>query len=188
MRQEDMEKSKANMKIDVLISTAGEGLRLHKINSEINKSLLPYLNKPIIYHIIEKIPANFKIGILLGYKSQQVKDFLTLAFPDREIKYIYVDDWTSSKSGTKHSLSFAREELQKSFWYFPCDGIYENVNFLLKEFTEDVFIVSKIEQNKAYHYLTFIIKNQRILKQFFKSTEIRGNYAFTGVMKIIKFN
>ena len=185
MRQEDMEKSKANMKIDVLISTAGEGLRLHKINSEINKSLLPYLNKPIIYHIIEKIPANFKIGILLGYKSQQVKDFLTLAFPEREITYIYVDDWTSSKSGTKYSLSFAREELQKSFWYFPCDGIYENVNFLLKEFLEDVFVVSKIEQNKAYHYLTFVIENQRILKQFFKSTKIRGNYAFTGVMKII---
>ena len=179
-----MEKSKANMEIDVIISTAGEGSRLHKINSDINKSLLPYLNKPIIYHIIEKIPSNFKIGILLGYKSQQVKDFLSLAFPDREIIYIYVDDWTSSKSGTKHSLLFAHELLQKSFWYFPCDGIYENTDFLLDDFLEDVFLVSKIDKDMASHYLTFILENKRIQKQFFKSTEFTGDYAFTGVMKI----
>ena len=99
MHLEDMEKSKPNMQIDVLISTAGEGTRLRKVNSEINKSLLPYMNKPIIYHIIEKIPSELKIGVLLGYKSQQVKDFLTLAYPEREFIYIYVDDWTSCKSG-----------------------------------------------------------------------------------------
>jgi len=180
----DMEKSKANMEIDVLISTAGEGSRLHKVNSEINKSLLPYLNKPIIYHIIEKIPFHLKIGILLGYKSQQVKDFLSLAFPERAITYIYVDDWTSCKSGTKYSLLFARDLLSESFWYFPCDGIYESTDFIFEEFSEDVFLVSKVAQNDAYHYLTFTIEDQRILKQFFKSTKIAGDYAFTGVMKI----
>jgi NDP-sugar pyrophosphorylase family protein len=173
------------MEIDVLISTAGEGLRLHKVNSEINKSLLPYLNKPIIHHIIEKIPSNFRIGILLGYKSQQVRDFLTIAYPEREFTYIYVDDWTSSKSGTKYSLTFAHKLLQKSFWYFPCDGIYQDTNFLFKEFSEDVFLVSKIDKSKAYHYLTFILEKNRILKQFFKSTEVTGDHAFTGVMKII---
>jgi dTDP-glucose pyrophosphorylase len=66
------------MEIDVLISTAGEGSRLHKISTEINKSLLPYSNKPIIYHIIEKIPRDLSIGILLGYKSQQVKEGYTI--------------------------------------------------------------------------------------------------------------
>jgi choline kinase len=179
-----MEKSKANMEIDVLISTAGQGSRLHKINSDINKSLLPYLHKPIIHHIIEKIPSNFKIGILVGYKSKQVKDYLSLAFPGRKITYIYVDDWTSSKSGTKHSLLFAQESLQDSFWYFPCDGIYENTDFLFQEFSEDVFLVSKIDKIKALHYLTFRLKDKRIQKQFFKSTENTGDYAFTGVMRI----
>ena len=176
MRPEDMEKSTANMEIDVLISTAGEGSRLHKINSEINKSLLPYLDKPIIYHIIEKIPYNLNIGILVGYKSQQVKDFLTLAFPQRQIIYIDVDDWNSSKSGTKYSLMFARKILNKSFWYFPCDGVYENMDFLLKDFEEDVFVVSKIDQEVAFHYLTFIIRSKRIVEQFFKSTGASGGY------------
>ena len=188
MHQEGMEKSKVNMEIDVLISTAGQGLRLHKISAEINKSLLPYSNKPIIYHIIKKIPIDLKIGILLGYKSQQVRDFLTLAFPEREIIYIYVDDWTSSKSGTKYSLLFAQHLLCKTFWYFPCDGIYENINFLYQEHLEDVFIVSKVSPNQAHHYLTFNLENGRILKQFFKSTTISGNFAFTGVMKIINKN
>ena len=90
-RLEGMGKSIVNMEIDVLISTAGEGSRLHKISPDINKSLLPYLNKPIIYHIIEKIPRDLRIGILLGYKSQQVEDFLNLAYPERKIIYIDVD-------------------------------------------------------------------------------------------------
>jgi choline kinase len=185
MHLEDMEKSQPNMEIDVIISTAGEGLRLRKVNSEINKSLLPYLNKPIIYHIIEKIPSTFKIGILLGYKSQQVRDFLTLAYPKREFTYIYVDDWTSSKSGTKYSLTFAYKLLRKSFWYFPCDGIYQDTDFLLDEFPEDVFLVCKIDKNKAYHYLTFMLEKNRIVNQFFKSTEVTGDYAFTGVMRVV---
>lgn len=185
MHLEDMGKYNPNMQIDVLISTAGEGTRLRKVNSEINKSLLPYMNKPIIYHIIEKIPSELKIGVLLGYKSEQVKDFLTLAYPDREFIYIYVDDWTSSNSGTKYSLLFARKLLRNSFWYFPCDGIYENTSFLLEEFSEDVFLVCKIDNSKAHHYLTFILDGKRILKQFFKSTKVAGDYAFTGVMKII---
>jgi NDP-sugar pyrophosphorylase family protein len=179
------EKSKVNMAIDVIISTVGEGSRLHKVNAEINKSLLPYANKPIIHHIVEKIPVNLKIGILLGYRSQQVIDFLTFAFPEREFIFIYVDDWTSSKSGTKYSLLFAHELLCKSFWYFPCDGIYENVDFLSQEFLEDVFIVSEVSPNQAHHYLTFDLKNRRIVNQFFKSTTVTGNFAFTGVMKII---
>jgi len=174
-----------NMEIDVVISTAGKGSRLHKINSEINKSLLPYLNKPIIHHIVEKIPTELKIGILLGYKSQQVKDYITLAFPSREFMFIYVDDWTSEKSGTSYSLLKARKFLQQTFWYFPCDGIYENTDFLNKEFSEDVFLVEKIDQNQAKHYLTFNIDKQRILNQYFKSTNVSGDYAFTGVMKII---
>lgn len=184
MHQEAMEKSKVNMEIDVVISTAGQGLRLHNINSDINKSLLPYLGQPIIYNIIKKIPCSYKIGILLGYKSEQVKDFLTLAFPDREFIYIYVDDWTSSFSGTKYSLLFAHELLKTSFWYFPCDGVYDEIDFLFEEFAEDVFLVSKIDKTKAHHYLSFNIKGERIEKQFFKSTGVNGNYAFTGVMRI----
>ena len=99
--------------------------------------------------------------------------------------YIYVDDWTSSKSGTKYSLTFAYKLLRKSFWYFPCDGIYQDTNFLLKEFSEDVFLVSKIDKSKAYHYLTFSLEKNRIVNQYFKSKEVIGDYAFTGVMKII---
>jgi choline kinase/thiamine kinase-like enzyme len=188
MHQEGMEKSKVNMEIDVLISTAGQGSRLHKINAEINKSLLPYANKPIIHHIIEKIPIDLKIGILLGYKSEQVKDFLTLAFPDRDIVYIHVDDWTSSKSGTKYSLLFAQQLLCKAFWYFPCDGIYENYDFLFQEYLEDVFIASKVSPDHAHHYLTFNLENRRIVEQFFKSTTVSGAFAFTGVMRITDKN
>ena len=184
MQLEDTEKSIANMEVDVLISTAGQGSRLHKISSKINKSLLPFSNKPIIHHIIEKVPLDLRIGILLGYNSEQVKDYLSIAFPERNIIYIYVDDWLSSQSGTKYSLMCARDSLHDTFWYFPCDGIYKDVDFMFKEFEEDVFVVNKVNRDKALHYLTFTIRNDRIIKQFFKSTTDAGNYAFTGAMKI----
>lgn len=184
MQLEDTEKSIANMKVDVLISTAGQGSRLHKISNKINKSLLPFSNKPIIHHIIEKIPTELKIGILLGYNSEQVKDYLSIAFPERKIIYIYVDDWWSSQSGTKYSLMCARNLLHETFWYFPCDGIYKDVDFVFKEFEEDVFVVNEVNEDESLHYLTFTIRNDRIVKQFFKLATDAGNYAFTGAMKI----
>lgn len=179
-----MAKSMTSMKNNLIISTAGTGSRLHQISNKLNKALLPYRNRPIICHTIDQIPLDFKVGVLVGYRSEQVKDFLNLAYPERTISYIQVDDWTSEKSGTGYSLMCAEQFVNDSFWYFPCDGVYKNLDFLTKKYEEDVFVVSKVNPSQAYQYLTFSLSNGRIIDKFFKSAKPHGDFAFTGAMKI----
>ena len=108
-------------KANVIIATAGLGSRMNSISPDLHKSLLPYKEKPLLYHIINSVPDNLIIGLILGYKSSQITDFLSITFPNKEFILINVDDWTSNKSGTGYSLKSAYDFVDTSFWYFPCD-------------------------------------------------------------------
>ena len=57
------------------ILTAGVGSRNNDI-SGLHKALLPLENKPIISHIIEKLDPKIEIVIALGYKGEQIKNYL----------------------------------------------------------------------------------------------------------------
>ena len=83
----------------VLIPTAGIGSRLLKETQNINKSLVLIDHKPIISHIIEKFPLNVEIVIALGYKGNYLKQYLSLAHSDTNIKYVMIRDYYSNKSG-----------------------------------------------------------------------------------------
>ena len=184
-----MGKFKVNMKANVLISTAGPGTRMATAYPEIHKSLLPYNGRPILYEIISKVPKKFLICIILGYKSEQIKNFLAIMFPDRKFEFVYVDDWTSKNSGTAYSLKFAIDSVQDTFWYLPCDGVYTQMDFFTIKSPEDLFVVSKIRNNEAKEYLTMELKEKRVLsKKFKKKIKKQSTYAFTGVMKIMDKN
>lgn len=184
-----MGKFKVNMKANILISTAGPGTRMAAEYPEIHKSLLPFKGKPILFEIINKIPKNFLICIILGHKSEQIKNFLAIMFPKRRFEFVYVDDWTSKNSGTAHSLKFATDVIQESFWYLPCDGVYTEMNFFSIKPSEDLFIVSKIKSNEANEYLTVELKKNRIVsKKFKKEADKQNTYAFTGAMRILDKN
>ncbi len=180
-----MEKSQMNTKVDVLISTAGVGSRMSKISSSLHKGLLPYQNEPILYNLIASIPDHLRIGLILGYKSDQIRDFIEVVFHERDFTFIYVDDWTSKYSGTSHSLKSARDFVDSEFWYFTCDGVYSNMDFLEHSYSEDVFVVSAIDSSKTDHYLTFDVYESRIQNTFFKERGLKNVFAFTGAMKIV---
>ena len=181
-----MAKLNPNTKIDVVIAAAGSGERMRSVNSEIHKALLPYKAKPIVWHIVNNIPENLKIGFLLGYNATQIKDFLEISFPSRGFTFIYVDDWTSEKSGTGYSLLSARGLTEESFWYLPCDGIVNSViNDSQFESELDQIYVQKINGSEASNYAWFpIIKTDKIVKKFKEITLDEEVLAFTGVMRI----
>ena len=178
-----MAKLSPNTKIDVIIAAAGSGERMRAINSEIHKALLPYKARPILWHIVNNIPETQKIGFLLGYNATQIEDFLEISFPSRGFAFIYVDDWTSEKSGTGYSLLSARGLTEESFWYLPCDGIVENViNDSQFEGELDQIYVQKINGSEASNYAWFPInKTNKIVKKFKETTVDERVLAFTGV-------
>ena len=69
----------------VCILTSGKGSRLGIYTKEKNKSLLSLDKKSILSRILDKFPKKSKIIISLGYKGDQVKDFIKIHHPNLKV-------------------------------------------------------------------------------------------------------
>jgi len=162
----------------VVIPTAGLGSRLGYLTHSFNKSLLPFQNKPILSHIIENFPKNSSFLIILGFQAEQVKDFCKLAYPELHFTFIIVDDYESNKAGPGYSLLYARQYINRSFWYVPCDTIFKH-KFKSYEPNEDTFFVA-VNDNHI-DYTTFEIIDSRITSIKFKENSPENYLVFTGL-------
>ena len=68
----------------VCIPPAGIGSRLGNLSKSLNKSLVEIGSKPAICHIIESYNPNTEFVIPLGYGSNELKQFLKLAYPKKK--------------------------------------------------------------------------------------------------------
>lgn len=179
-----MAKLKPNIKVDIVIATAGIGSRMQTVSKDLHKGLLPYKDAPIIWHLVKKIPRSLKIGVLLGHLGDQISDFLKVCFPEREFVFIEVDDWTSSKSGTAYSLFCAETYLEDSFWYLPCDGYFDE-DIFEEKYQTSVFFSKYLSDDDSKHYQSFdLTEDGRIHKSFHKTEGLKHYSAFSGIMYI----
>jgi len=178
-----MEKLTKNMSdFSVIIPTAGLGSRLGKLTEFLNKSLLPYKNKPVLSHIIEQFDINTKFIIPVGYNSQQVIDYCTLTYPERSFEFVTIDHYTESFTGPGYTIKQCLDKISSSFFYIPCDSFFDER--VIHNFTEDTYFVKQVDQVLNYHYTTFKLDNDRIVDYKFKENTNSDWYAFTGVMFI----
>jgi dTDP-glucose pyrophosphorylase len=107
----------------VFIPCAGVGARLGEFTENVNKALVSVANKPAISHIIEKFDKGTEIVIALGYKGDYVKQFLELAYPDRNIQFVEIDKYEGKGSGLGYTLNKCRKLLQSEFIFISNDTI-----------------------------------------------------------------
>lgn len=183
MQDEHTEELQANMSNVVIIPTVGTGSRMGELTSNVNKALLPYKNKPILSHIIEQFPIDTKFLIPIGHLKEQVIDFCTLAYADRNIEYIEVDDYTSINSGTGYTLKQCKSYVNTPFWYIPCDTYFEEQLTIVPY---DCYWVKNVDSDKSSLYTMFRISDYTIQDIQFKEhiTDCSNYVAFTGVMYI----
>jgi NDP-sugar pyrophosphorylase family protein len=167
----------------VIISTAGLGSRMRELTENLNKSLLPYKNKPVISHIIESFSKNSKFIILTGHLSDQVRSFCSHVYQDRNIEFVDVDDYTSEKSGPGYSFLQCIDKIDKPFWYVPCDTYFED-EFIDKKYDENTYFTKKVDIKLSNQYTMFDIDDNRIKKIKFKQQTSESYVAFTGLMFI----
>jgi NDP-sugar pyrophosphorylase family protein len=108
------------------ILSAGTGSRLGELTKEVNKALLPVMDKPVISHIIDLVPEEYEIVIATGYKADSLKDYIISSYPNREIKFVYVSNFDGEGSGPATSLLACEELLIRPFYLTTVDTI---VNF-----------------------------------------------------------
>jgi len=114
----------------VLITTSGIGSRLGKLTDFTNKSLVRIGDKPAISHIIEYYPKNTSFVITLGHFGSYVKEFLNLAYPNRNFTFINVINFKGPNSSLGHSILQAKDQLQCPFIFHASDTILTKEDIL----------------------------------------------------------
>jgi choline kinase len=160
----------------VLITTSGVGSRLGDLTKYTNKCLVRIGKKPAISYIVEKYPKDVDIVITIGYFGKQVKDFLTLAYPDRIFTFIDVDKFEGNGSSLGYSMLQAKNELQCPFIFHAADTI---ITEEIKPPTENWLACQYKENNAQYRTISFI-PNRMINEK----GDLESKFAYIGLAGI----
>ena len=177
-----MAESPANTNTIVVIPTAGLGSRMGHLTENLNKSLLPYKNKPVISHIIDQFPKDTRFIIPVGHFSDQVIDFLTLSYSDRQFEFVTIDDYSSNNSGPGYTFTKCINKIDAPFWYIPCDTYFDEIIDNVPDI--DTVFVKKVPIEQSSMYTMFKIDDNKIVDMTFKQMQDQQWSALTGVMYI----
>lgn len=109
----------------VCILTAGTGSRLGERTTFLNKSLVSVAGCPTLTRSLQMFPSDTEFVIALGYRGELVKEYLTLAHPERKFQFVDVFPFDGPESGLGLSLLNCRPLLQEPFIFLSCDTLVE---------------------------------------------------------------
>lgn len=170
------------MKFKVVITTSGVGSRLGKITDYTNKCLVRVGKKPAISHIIESYPKETDFVITIGYFGNQVKDFLEIAYSDKNFEFVKIEKFKGEGSSLLKSLYTAKSKLQCPFIFHACDTIlYEKLPPPKFNWISGF----KMEDSTSYASLTVI--NSKVT-DVHKKGHLNFDYIHVGVIGINNFD
>ena len=163
----------------VLITTSGIGHRLGEHTKYTNKSLLSVGDKYAICHIIDNYEKNTHFIITLGYYGNLVKDFLSMAYSEHNITYVYVDNYEGEGSSLGYSLLKAENLVQCPFIFHCCDAVIAIPLQITKN--KNTLYVSSHNSNNQYSSIT--IENDKV-KELNGKNCANYDYVYTGIAYI----
>ena len=170
-------------KLTVLITTSGLGSRLGEKSKFINKALLRVGDLPIISHIIQSYKQDTEFIITTGYKGDLIRQYLSIAHGDLNIKTVEVDKFDGEGSSLLYSMVKAKKLLQKPFVYHVSDAIIGlNSNF---DFNHN-FIVGSRKGDPTY-YSSFIVSGSEV-KSIHNKGELGTDFNYVGVAYVFDYN
>jgi choline kinase/mannose-6-phosphate isomerase-like protein (cupin superfamily)/thiamine kinase-like enzyme len=160
------------------IAAAGTGSRLLSVGESCHKTLIPFQNKAILTHIIERFKPDIDIVIAVGHLKEQIVEYVALFHADRNIQFVEVEPYSGEGSGPAYSLECCRAFLQKPFYFcvsdFYCDDFLQNETFS----TENWLGVSPTTMSESYSTVKIVDGK---VEQLIQKTEGGFPDAFTGI-------
>ena len=111
--------------LTVLILAAGYGRRMGPFSRMVNKGLVPYNDKPLISHIIEKFPTSTKFVIACGHMGQQVKDYVSAVHNTKNVVFVDIPNYSEGITGPATTIQYCKEHLTGGFLWLACDTLFE---------------------------------------------------------------
>ena len=152
----------------VCILTAGIGSRMGYYSDIINKALLPVNNRAVISHIIELFNSRSEFIIGLGFKGDQVKNYLKIAHPKINFKFVKIDNFQGKKSGPGFSLIKCKKYLNKKFFFISCDTLLNKQQIENIDFNFNFVGVSNVQDSQKRNNCNFEIKKNKVYAIFDK--------------------
>ncbi|MDP3026557.1 MAG: phosphocholine cytidylyltransferase family protein [Nanoarchaeota archaeon] len=131
-----------------LLLVAGRGTRLGKYTEDNPKTLLKVGDKPILFHIVDRITANGikEIVVIVGFQKEKIMDALKKEYPN--INLTFVENKLYEKTNTLYSMFLAKDYLKDDdFVYFHGDVIF-NKNILKNLLDEKYKNAAVVETHK----------------------------------------
>lgn len=168
----------------VLITTSGLGTRLGNITKYTNKSLVRVGDKPAISHIIDCYHKETEFIVTLGHYGSHVKQYLKLAHPDHNFKFVEIDNYIGEESSLLYSMSLCEQHLQCPFIFHACDTILPKNYINSIKFNSNWCVGGFSNNNQAYRTINCI--NDKIIS-INERGEYNFDYVYVGVSGIFDF-
>ena len=168
----------------VLLTTSGLGSRLGNLTKFTNKSLVRVGDKPVISHIVETYPEDVEFVVTLGHYGSHVKQYLSIAHPDRKFQFVEIDSYMGEGSSLLYSMSLAEKYLQCPFIFHACDIILPNNYINNINFSSNWVIGGP--GNDSQSYRTINCANEKIISINEKG-EKNFDFVYVGVSGIIDY-
>jgi len=160
------------MTFKTFIPTCGLGSRLGAETLNRNKSLVTIGSENAISKLIKTIPADSELVIALGYRGNEVRDFVQHAFQDRNITYRSVDLYEGQGSGLGYTLLCCKDLLLEPFIFISCDTLVET---LVQP--PDSNWIGLADKKPSPSYRTVRIDNGLVKDIFEKNTNVQSHGA-----------
>ena len=167
----------------VFIPCAGVGSRLGNLVTNINKGLVSVDNKPVLSHIIDKFDDDIEIVVALGYKGDYVRQFLEIAYPNRNFTFENINNYDKKGSGLGHTLLCCKKHLQNEFIFIVNDLIITDEIPSLQKMAGLSNWIGYSDVVGSNHYRTISHSEGRLLDLYEKNEE-PNNPTYIGICGI----
>lgn len=172
--------------MQIVILNGGKGKRVKKVSKDNPKCLINFCDKPFLFHQIKLLKKKKikKFVFCLGYRSQQIKNYLKLNFSNLK-KNISTE---KKKLGTGGAIINAKKYLDNIFFIIYGDS-YLDINYVslykkLKKSNNANGLITVINSKLVKdHTPNILIKNKKIID---KSNNVKFNYIDFGLIVLKK--
>jgi NDP-sugar pyrophosphorylase family protein len=114
-----------NNKLTVLILAAGYGRRMGPFSRMVPKALIPYDNKPLISHIMEKFDVGTRFVVACGHMGQYIKDYVSVVHSDKDVVFVDIPNYAEGDTGPATSIQACAKYLHGGFMWLACDTLFD---------------------------------------------------------------
>lgn len=166
--------------LTVLILAAGYGRRMGPFSRMVNKGLVPYNNKPLISHIIERFDTDTKFVIACGHMGQQLKDYVGTVHSDKNLIFVDIDNYAEGETGPATTIQMCAEHIRGGFLWLACDTVFD---FDYRNKLDHNWIgVRPVDSSIAQDYCWIDREGDTITKVVNKKSSKTAVDAFIGLM------